>query len=115
MEALKGYREDVKSICITFWLFGYDIRVYADLKAEELLDTVNKLAKEDLKNYNSLVVFVLSHRGLVKQVNINQASQYQPIAMAFPCTELSRFTRQTENFLHTAGSTTSYAKDKIRK
>ena len=70
----------MKTICVTFWLFGYDIRVYnADLKAEELLDTVNKLAKEDLKNYNSLVVFVLSHGGLVtvsghdgEQVNINQ-------------------------------------------
>ena len=69
----------MKTICVTFWLFGFDIRVYADLKAEEVLDTVNKLAKEDLKNYNSLVVFVLSHGGLVTvsghngvQVNINQ-------------------------------------------
>ena len=87
METLAGYREDVKSIYNTFLLFGYDIRVYADLTAEGLLKTVRDIAAEKVENtgdsiftnYNSLVVFVLSHGGLVtvyghdgEQVNVSE-------------------------------------------
>ena len=66
---LIGYRKDVKSLCKTFWLFGYDLRIYADLTAQELLETVENLAKEKDSNnnysifrgYASLVVCILSH------------------------------------------------------
>ena len=77
MENLEGYREDVKSICNNFLLFGYDIRVYADLDAQELRQTVIHLAKERRNNnskqvsgddsifkyYASLVIWILSYHG----------------------------------------------------
>ena len=58
----------MKSLCKTFWLFGYDLRIYADLTGKELLQTVKDLAMEKdanghsiFKGYASLVVCILSH------------------------------------------------------
>ena len=60
----------MKSLCKTFWLFGYDLRIYADLTAQGLLQTVKSLAEEKkpngdsiFKDYASLVVCILSHGG----------------------------------------------------
>ena len=59
----------MKSLCKTFWLFGYDLRIYADLTAEGLKQTVKDLAEEKkdgdsiFKGYASLVVCILSHGG----------------------------------------------------
>ena len=60
----------MKSLCKTFWLFGYDLRIYADLTGKELLQTVKSLAEEKkpngdsiFKGYASLVVCILSHGG----------------------------------------------------
>ena len=57
-------------MCKTFWLFGYDLRIYADLTAQGLLETVKDLAMEKkpngdsiFKGYASLVVCILSHGG----------------------------------------------------
>lgn len=91
MENLGGYRQDVKSICNTFMEFGYDIRVYEDLEAKELLLTVKKLAKEKkcskieskdsiFKGYASIVIWVLSYHGALgtvyghdgKQVSVSE-------------------------------------------
>ena len=66
-----GYRKDVKSLCNTFWSFGYDLRIYVDLTAQGLRQTVKDLAAEKdpktkdsiFKGYQSLVVCILSHGG----------------------------------------------------
>ena len=71
MHNLPGYRKDVKSLINTFWLFGYELRIYADLTGKELLQTVKNLAMEKdangrdsiFKGYASLVVCILSHGG----------------------------------------------------
>ena len=68
---MPGYRKDVKSLCHTFWSFGYDLRIYTDLTALGLRQTVKNLAKEKIpktkdsifKDYQSLVVCILSHGG----------------------------------------------------
>ena len=60
----------MESLCETFWQFGYDLRIYADLTAQGLLQTVKDLAKEKkpngdsiFKSYASLGVCILSHGG----------------------------------------------------
>lgn len=74
-------------MCNTFWQFGYDIRIYADLTAKELRHTMTALAKERrvdndkdtddkaanghcnnssssiFKGYASVVIWILSHGG----------------------------------------------------
>ena len=81
MENLGGYREDVKSICNTFLLFGYDIRVYEDLEAIELLQTVKDLAKEErfgysiFKGYASIVIWVLSYHGALGTIYCHDGEQ----------------------------------------
>ena len=71
-------------MCNTFWQFGYDIRIYADLTAKELRQTMTALAKERVvdnkdtadkaddgdnnsssifKGYASVVIWILSHGG----------------------------------------------------
>ena len=56
-------------MCNTFMEFGYDIRVYEDLEAKELLQTVKDMAKEErfgysiFKGYASIVIWILSYHG----------------------------------------------------
>ena len=65
LQIVEGYRQDIKSICNTFWLFGFDIRIYSDLTIEKLIETVDDLSKESIfKNYSSLVVWILSSEDL---------------------------------------------------
>ena len=56
-------------LCSTFWIFGYDLRVYVNLTAEQMEQTTQTLAQETendvsiFKGYASLVVCILSHGG----------------------------------------------------
>jgi len=67
---LPGYRQDVINLCSTFWIFGFDLRVYVDLTGDQMLKAVNKLTREEKKpgtddsifvDYASVVVCILSH------------------------------------------------------
>ena len=56
---------DVKTLSETFLNFGYDLRIYANLKKDELIETFKQLASDGMfKWYASLVVCLLSHGGL---------------------------------------------------
>ena len=60
-----GSDVDVKALSETFLTFGYDLRLYANLTKEQLIQTVDEIAtKGMLKDYASLVVCLLSHGGL---------------------------------------------------
>ena len=43
---LPGYRHDMLKLCSTFWIFGYDLRVYVNLTAEQMEQTTQTLAQE---------------------------------------------------------------------
>ena len=67
---LPGYRQDVINLCSTFWIFGFDLRVYVDLTGDQMLKTAEKLTREENKSgtddsifvdYASVVVCILSH------------------------------------------------------
>jgi len=99
LEDLPGYRQDVKSLCITFWQFGLDIRTYVNLTAERLTQTTKELAKEKdanddsiFKGYASLVVCILSHGGLETVYGIDgKAVNIKDLQLAFSaeqCPEL---------------------------
>ena len=56
-------------MCSWFWYFGYDIRIYANLKADDIRNTITKLTKTTtaennekiFPKYTSLVFCILSH------------------------------------------------------
>ena len=64
---LTGYRQDVLNLCNWFWYFGYDVRIYANLKAADIRNTIDNLTQEKVGNekvfpkYSSLVFCILSH------------------------------------------------------
>jgi len=64
---LPGYRQDVLNLCTWFWYFGYDLKIYANLKVSDIRDTINKLTDENnndekvFPKYSSLVLCILSH------------------------------------------------------
>ena len=66
-EDLPGYRQDVLNLCAWFWYFGYDLKIYANLKVSDISNTINKLTGEDnndeqvFPKYSSLVFCILSH------------------------------------------------------
>ena len=100
MEDPPGYRQDVKSLCVTFWKFGFDIRTYVNLTAERLTQTMQKLAEEKdanensiFKGYANLVVCILSHGGLETVYGIDgKAVNIKDLQWAFSaeqCPELN--------------------------
>ena len=55
----------MKALSETFLTFGYDLRLYANLTKDQLIQTVDEIATNGmLKDYASLVVCLLSHGGL---------------------------------------------------
>ncbi len=67
------------SLFHVFSSFGFDVDIYRNLKAQELRNQIDELAKQDFSSYASLVVCILSH-GLedvvagvdFKCININE-------------------------------------------
>jgi len=64
---LPGYRQDVLNMCNWFCYFGYDVRIYANLKSADIRNTIHNLTRETVGNekvfpkYSSLVLCILSH------------------------------------------------------
>ena len=56
-----GSEKDCNRLNETFSKLGYDVIVYNDLRAYEVIESVNTVAKEDFSNYGSLVICLLSH------------------------------------------------------
>ena len=55
----------MKALSETFLTFGYDLRLYANLTKDQLIQTVDEIAANGmLTSYASLVVCLLSHGGL---------------------------------------------------
>lgn len=72
LENLPGYREDVKSLGNTFYQCGFDLRIFKNLSADGIIQTIIELTEEKdkanltsiLKGFASLVICILSHGGL---------------------------------------------------
>ena len=61
---MPGYRADVQRLCSTFWILGYDLRVYVDLTAKQMLDVAKEKTENNvsiLNGYASLFVCILAH------------------------------------------------------
>ena len=71
LNPLPGYRKDVINLCTRFWIFGYYLRVYVNLTAQEMTNTVHSIISEVWPEndaaahdrYSSLVLCILSHGG----------------------------------------------------
>ena len=78
-ESRKGSEKDAEALSKTFEGFGYELRPYENLTAEQLRQTLNDLAKEKdsmgqsiFKQYASLVVCLLSHGSLGSVMGIDR-------------------------------------------
>ena len=78
-ESREGSEKDAEALSDTFTGFGYDVRTYNNLTAEQLRQTLKDLAKEKdsmgqsiFKRYASLVVCLLSHGSLGSVMGIDR-------------------------------------------